>query len=196
MLTSQNGLCARLHGRWMTLPSHRFSYLFTGSGETPTLETVDSYMKKLHTIIVSNPQEHENLINTVRDVVNRLDRYLSAFERSLDGFPVSRVLNLLGFFLLLLFRSDNWTKLCWGSFQITCSHWTVGSSPLHIPVFLRIRSSAFIILAKRGFYYLFIVFLDILNISHNWFLNFTEVSSHSSRFMWRIFYITSCQLSS
>ena len=46
----------------------------TGSGETPTLETIDSYMKKLHTIIVSNPQEHENLINTVRDVVNRLDR--------------------------------------------------------------------------------------------------------------------------
>uniref|UniRef100_A0AAQ5ZK46 High mobility group protein 20A n=1 Tax=Amphiprion ocellaris TaxID=80972 RepID=A0AAQ5ZK46_AMPOC len=45
-----------------------------GSGETPTLETIDSYMKRLHSIIVSNPQEHENLINTVRDVVNRLDR--------------------------------------------------------------------------------------------------------------------------
>lgn len=45
-----------------------------GSGETPTLETVDSYMKKLHSIIVGNPQEHENLINTVREVVNRLDR--------------------------------------------------------------------------------------------------------------------------
>lgn len=46
----------------------------TASGETPTLDTIDSYMKKLHSIIVSNPQEHENLINTVRDVVNRLDR--------------------------------------------------------------------------------------------------------------------------
>ncbi|XP_028307212.1 high mobility group protein 20A [Gouania willdenowi] len=45
-----------------------------GSGETPTLETIDSYMKKLHSLIVSNPQENENLINTVRDVVNRLDR--------------------------------------------------------------------------------------------------------------------------
>ncbi|XP_075326479.1 high mobility group protein 20A isoform X4 [Odontesthes bonariensis] len=44
------------------------------SGETPTLETIDSYMKKLHSIIITNPQEHENLINTVRDVVNRLDR--------------------------------------------------------------------------------------------------------------------------
>lgn len=46
----------------------------TGSGETPTLDTIDSYMKRLHSIIVSSPQEHENLINTVRDVVNRLDR--------------------------------------------------------------------------------------------------------------------------
>ncbi|XP_030222466.1 high mobility group protein 20A isoform X2 [Gadus morhua] len=45
-----------------------------GSGETPTLDSVDSYMKKLHSIVVSNPQEHEGLINTVRDVVNRLDR--------------------------------------------------------------------------------------------------------------------------
>ncbi|KAK0140428.1 High mobility group protein 20A [Merluccius polli] len=44
-----------------------------GSGETPTLDSVDSYMKKLHSIVVSNPQEHEGLINTVRDVVNRLD---------------------------------------------------------------------------------------------------------------------------
>ncbi|XP_030644751.1 high mobility group protein 20A isoform X3 [Chanos chanos] len=45
-----------------------------GSGETPTLDTIDSYMKKLHGIILSNPQEHEDLISTVRDVVNRLDR--------------------------------------------------------------------------------------------------------------------------
>uniref|UniRef100_A0A3Q2GNV6 High mobility group 20A n=1 Tax=Cyprinodon variegatus TaxID=28743 RepID=A0A3Q2GNV6_CYPVA len=45
-----------------------------GSGETPTLDSIDSYMKKLHSIIVSNPQEHESLISTVRDVVSRLDR--------------------------------------------------------------------------------------------------------------------------
>lgn len=47
---------------------------YAASGETPTLDTIDSYMKKLHSIIVTNPQEHENLISTVRDVVNRLDR--------------------------------------------------------------------------------------------------------------------------
>lgn len=46
----------------------------TASGETPTLDSIDSYMKKLHSIIVGSPQENEHLINTVRDVVNRLDR--------------------------------------------------------------------------------------------------------------------------
>ncbi|XP_038640155.1 high mobility group protein 20A isoform X5 [Scyliorhinus canicula] len=45
-----------------------------GSGETPTLETIDSYMRKLHGIILSNPQNNENLIATVRDLVSRLDR--------------------------------------------------------------------------------------------------------------------------
>ncbi|TRY65153.1 hypothetical protein DNTS_002034 [Danionella cerebrum] len=45
-----------------------------GSGETPTLESIDSYMKKLHSIILSNPQENQHLISSVRDVVNRLDR--------------------------------------------------------------------------------------------------------------------------
>lgn len=46
-----------------------------GSGETPTLDTIDSYMRKLHGIILSNPQSSENLINTVRDLVSRLDRW-------------------------------------------------------------------------------------------------------------------------
>uniref|UniRef100_A0A8C5X5A4 High mobility group protein 20A n=1 Tax=Malurus cyaneus samueli TaxID=2593467 RepID=A0A8C5X5A4_9PASS len=45
-----------------------------GSGETPTMETIDSYMNRLHSIILANPQENENLIATVRDVVNRLER--------------------------------------------------------------------------------------------------------------------------
>uniref|UniRef100_A0A8C4UFN2 High mobility group protein 20A n=1 Tax=Falco tinnunculus TaxID=100819 RepID=A0A8C4UFN2_FALTI len=45
-----------------------------GSGETPTMETIDSYMNRLHSIIMANPQENENLIATVRDVVNRLER--------------------------------------------------------------------------------------------------------------------------
>ncbi|XP_063052839.1 high mobility group protein 20A [Engraulis encrasicolus] len=45
-----------------------------GSGETPTLDTIDTYMKRLHGLILTNPQEHENLIGTVREVVSRLER--------------------------------------------------------------------------------------------------------------------------
>ncbi|XP_063170340.1 high mobility group protein 20A isoform X2 [Candoia aspera] len=45
-----------------------------GSGETPTLDTIDSYMNRLHNIILANPQENENLIATVREVVNHLER--------------------------------------------------------------------------------------------------------------------------
>ncbi|XP_066557785.1 high mobility group protein 20A isoform X3 [Amia ocellicauda] len=44
-----------------------------GSGETPTLDTIDTYMNKLHSIILAHPQEHETLISTVREVVSRLD---------------------------------------------------------------------------------------------------------------------------
>ncbi|XP_016116572.1 high mobility group protein 20A-like isoform X3 [Sinocyclocheilus grahami] len=55
--------------------THSFSAVpLPGSGETPTLDSIDSYMKKLHGIILSNPQEHQHLLSTVRDVVNRLDR--------------------------------------------------------------------------------------------------------------------------
>lgn len=51
-----------------------FTVFTVGSGETPTMETIDSYMNRLHSIILANPQENENLIATVRDVVNRLER--------------------------------------------------------------------------------------------------------------------------
>ncbi|MGH0119077.1 UNVERIFIED_CONTAM: hypothetical protein FKN15_052278 [Acipenser sinensis] len=63
-----------------------------GSGETPTLDTIDSYMNKLHSIILANPQEHENLINTVRDVISRLES-IKAFVRhyAINQNSVSRV---------------------------------------------------------------------------------------------------------
>jgi len=71
----RNGLLQQhLETLRQALTSSFSSVQLPGSGETPSLETIDSYMKKLHTIIVSSPQEHDNLINTVRDVVNRLDR--------------------------------------------------------------------------------------------------------------------------
>ncbi|ETE66633.1 High mobility group protein 20A [Ophiophagus hannah] len=39
-----------------------------GSGEIPTLDTIDSYMNRLHNLILANPQENETLIATVREV--------------------------------------------------------------------------------------------------------------------------------
>jgi len=44
-----------------------------GSSEVPTLETVDTYMAKLHAIILDSPQENEGLISNVRDIVRRLN---------------------------------------------------------------------------------------------------------------------------
>ncbi|KAB0358837.1 hypothetical protein FD754_002993 [Muntiacus muntjak] len=38
------------------------------------LDTIDSYMNRLHSITLANPQDNENFIATVREVVNRLDR--------------------------------------------------------------------------------------------------------------------------
>ncbi|KAK6318610.1 hypothetical protein J4Q44_G00119010 [Coregonus suidteri] len=71
----RNGLLQQhLETLRQALTSSFSSVALPGSGETPTLDTIDSYMKKLHGIILSNPQEHDNLISTVREVVNRLDR--------------------------------------------------------------------------------------------------------------------------
>ncbi|CAI9735779.1 Hypothetical predicted protein [Octopus vulgaris] len=44
-----------------------------GTNEVPTLETIDSYMAKLHCIILEAPQENESLIVTVREIVGRLN---------------------------------------------------------------------------------------------------------------------------
>lgn len=56
-----------------TLTENFASVPLPGTNETPTLETIDSYMARLHTLILDSPQEHEALISTVRDIVGRLD---------------------------------------------------------------------------------------------------------------------------
>ena len=43
-----------------------------GTNEVPTLETIDTYMAKLHSLILESPQENEGLIATVREIVGRL----------------------------------------------------------------------------------------------------------------------------
>ncbi|KAL3885390.1 hypothetical protein ACJMK2_025456 [Sinanodonta woodiana] len=44
-----------------------------GIHEIPTLESIDNYMARLHSIILDNPQENESLIATVRDIVGKLN---------------------------------------------------------------------------------------------------------------------------
>lgn len=56
-----------------TLTANFANVPLPGSNEMPTLETIDSYMSKLHTMILDSPQENENLISTVREIVGRLD---------------------------------------------------------------------------------------------------------------------------
>ncbi|XP_026059084.1 high mobility group protein 20A-like isoform X3 [Carassius auratus] len=72
---TRNGLLQQHLDTLRSALTHSFSTVpLPGSGETPTLDSIDSYMKKLHGIILSSPQENQHLISTVRDVVNRLDR--------------------------------------------------------------------------------------------------------------------------
>lgn len=72
---TRNGLLQQHLDTLRSALTHSFSAVpLPGSGETPTLDSIGSYMKKLHGIILSSPQENQHLISTVRDVVNRLDR--------------------------------------------------------------------------------------------------------------------------
>lgn len=43
------------------------------TNEVPSIDTIDTYMAKLHMVILDNPQENESLIATVRDIVGRLN---------------------------------------------------------------------------------------------------------------------------
>ena len=43
-----------------------------GSNEVPTLDTIDSYMARLYSVILDSPQENEGLITNVREIVSRL----------------------------------------------------------------------------------------------------------------------------
>ncbi|KAL5020148.1 hypothetical protein ScPMuIL_003040 [Solemya velum] len=56
-----------------TLTTNFASVLLPGTNETPSLETIDMYMAKLHSIILDTPQENESLIAAVREIVGRLN---------------------------------------------------------------------------------------------------------------------------
>ncbi|XP_042334131.1 SWI/SNF-related matrix-associated actin-dependent regulator of chromatin subfamily E member 1-related [Sceloporus undulatus] len=43
-----------------------------GTGETPTLSTLDFYMARLHSAIESNPAQHERLVIRVKEILSRI----------------------------------------------------------------------------------------------------------------------------
>ncbi|XP_041356179.1 high mobility group protein 20A-like [Gigantopelta aegis] len=55
------------------LTTHFSTVPLPGTNEVPTLETIDTYMTKLHTIILDSPQDHESLISTVREIIGKLN---------------------------------------------------------------------------------------------------------------------------
>lgn len=71
--TSNMALQGHLDGLRTTLASHFSSIPLPGTGELPTVDTIDAYMAKLHSLILESPQDHESLISTVRDILGRLN---------------------------------------------------------------------------------------------------------------------------
>ncbi|XP_076058313.1 high mobility group protein 20A-like isoform X2 [Oratosquilla oratoria] len=55
-----------------TLVKAFMSLPLPGSNQTPTEESIDEYMVRLHSTILSNPQQHQALIHTVRNIVSSL----------------------------------------------------------------------------------------------------------------------------
>lgn len=70
-----NNLALQQHltGLRSTLTTSFCNLPLPGTGETPSLENIDSYMAKLHGIILDNPQENEALISSVREIASRLE---------------------------------------------------------------------------------------------------------------------------
>ncbi|XP_064645730.1 high mobility group protein 20A-like isoform X2 [Lineus longissimus] len=62
-----------LDGLRTTLTTNFAAVPLPGTNEIPRLESIDTYMAKLHTIILDAPQENEHLIATVRDIVGHLN---------------------------------------------------------------------------------------------------------------------------
>ncbi|XP_009960319.1 PREDICTED: SWI/SNF-related matrix-associated actin-dependent regulator of chromatin subfamily E member 1-related, partial [Leptosomus discolor] len=91
--------------------------LAQGTGETPTLSTLDFYMAKLHSAIESNPLQHEKLVVRIKEILSRIAS--SCGSASLNRrFPedcplVDEVLSVTGLERLDLFQGLLLTALRW-----------------------------------------------------------------------------------
>lgn len=48
--------------------------LFTGTGETPSFGTLDTYLSRLSSALESSPHEHRGLLLKLQDLLAHLDR--------------------------------------------------------------------------------------------------------------------------
>lgn len=48
--------------------------LFTGTGETPSFGTLDTYLSRLSSALESSPHEHRTLLLKLQDLLAHLDR--------------------------------------------------------------------------------------------------------------------------
>ena len=60
-IATERSYMLRLHATWVA-----------GTKECPTLDTIESYMGKLHNIVLNSPQQHEAFIATAVDIISRL----------------------------------------------------------------------------------------------------------------------------
>ncbi|KAH9495988.1 SWI/SNF- matrix-associated actin-dependent regulator of chromatin sub E member 1 [Bulinus truncatus] len=92
---TNHALLAHLDALRGCLTSSFSSVPLPGTGEFPTLETIDTYMAKLHSFILDSPQENEQLIATVRDIVGRPLSNSDSCGLSVPPFHPEKVLALL-----------------------------------------------------------------------------------------------------
>ena len=70
---TNNTLQQHLENLRATLATHFASLPLPGSNEGATVDTIDAYMARLHTLMVDSPKEHERLIASVREVLARIN---------------------------------------------------------------------------------------------------------------------------
>ena len=54
------------------MSNNKFEFIFSGTNETPNIDTIDSYMMKLHSRITESTQ-HEKLFTKVKQIINKID---------------------------------------------------------------------------------------------------------------------------
>jgi DNA repair exonuclease SbcCD ATPase subunit len=71
--TSNQTLAQYLDKLRATLTAGFASVPLPGSNEVPTVDTIDKYMSKLHSIVTGQQAEHETLVSKVKEVVSRIE---------------------------------------------------------------------------------------------------------------------------